>query len=113
MIPKHCRDSIDRYVREGIPPGGFVRAVLQNDLAQAMGRADVENRHRLFDIVSYIYNWVPSDCWGSPEKVEDWFALSKEDRIKITDAFLKLHSKDFWALPELKPYWAKEVMSNG
>ena len=72
MIPEHLRRAIDRYVEHGTPLGGFLTAVICNDLKGALGKADTVSRASLFDIVSYCYNEIPSDCWGSPEKMAAW-----------------------------------------
>ena len=66
------KEGIDRYAQHHIPTGSFLQAVLSNDLCGAMGQADDENRRDIFEIVSYCYNEIPSDCWGSPEKVQRW-----------------------------------------
>ncbi len=71
-VPAHTIGGIDRYVNQRIEPGGFLRAVFENNLSEAFGRADIENRESLFDIVAYIYNDCPSACWGSPERVQKW-----------------------------------------
>jgi len=71
-IPQHIRAGLDRYVKGGIKTGGFLYAVLTNDLFEAVGRADIESRINLFDICDYIYNKVPLSCWGSKEKVKEW-----------------------------------------
>jgi hypothetical protein len=68
----HIVPTLDRYVLNHIPTGGFLEAVLSNDLKEACARADSQNRYLLFEIVSYLYNEVPSACWGSPEKVQKW-----------------------------------------
>lgn len=68
------KESLDRYVRDSTPTGDFLRAVLSNDLMQAMARADDENRRDLFDICDYVYNDMPSGCHGSPEIVKAWLA---------------------------------------
>ena len=65
-------NSIDRYVNHRIEPGGFVRAVLENDLKGAFGKADAYNRERMFEIVKYCYNEIPATCWGSKEAVDNW-----------------------------------------
>lgn len=70
--PEIVKDSLKLYVERRIPPGGFLTAVLENNLFEAFGRADLTNRHALFDITAYIYNKLPSSCWGSPEKVDNW-----------------------------------------
>lgn len=70
----HIIPCIDRYVDHRIPTGGFLEAVLSNDLREAFGRADIQNRYLMFDIVSYLYSEVPSACWGSPERVKNWLS---------------------------------------
>ena len=85
MIPQSTRDAIDRYVNDHCPIGGFLKAVLSNDLVASFGRADEENRKALFEIVSYVYNEIPSNCWGSPEKVTKWIAAGAAAR-DATDA---------------------------
>jgi len=76
-IPQRILESLGAYVNERRPTGGFLRAILENNLMEAMGRADEDNRQCLFHIVSYIYNELPMDCWGSPEKVRDWLNAKK------------------------------------
>jgi len=71
-IPRAVKESLDRYVYHRIPTGGFLYAVLTNDLFEAVGRADDCNLACLPEICSYIYNEVPSTCWGSPEAVQLW-----------------------------------------
>ncbi len=65
-------ESLKRYVKQRIPTGGFLRAVLENDLFRAIDRADDDNRRDIHEICMYIYNEIPLTCWGSPEKVEQW-----------------------------------------
>jgi len=81
MIPQHTKYQIDEYVKNQIPPGSFVRAVLGNDLMEAFMRADDINLHYMKDIVMYVYNDIPSHCWGSPGIV-DLFLSLREKRIK-------------------------------
>ena len=69
MIPERTIASLDRYVNHKILPGGFLTAVLSNDLFLAVGRADRENLAALPEIVQYIYNELPTGAWGSEEAV--------------------------------------------
>jgi len=71
------KSAIDRYVASGIPPGGFLLAVLQNDLKEAFARADEGNTRDMFEIVSYCYNNIPSVAWGSPAAVLAWLARER------------------------------------
>lgn len=81
-LPENLRASLDRYARYGVPTGGFLRAVLENDLQTAIARADQFSLVALPAIAAYIYNCLPSDCWGGPSTVEAhierWFARSEE-----------------------------------
>lgn len=71
-IELRFKESIDRYVEHKVPTGDFLKAVLENDLAGALGRADLEAMDNIRHIVCYIWNEVPSQCWGSKEKVSKW-----------------------------------------
>lgn len=65
------KESLDRYAKDRIPPGGFLTAVLENDLMSAIASADHMNRQRLSEICKYVYNNLPSSIWGSREKVQN------------------------------------------
>jgi hypothetical protein len=70
--------SIRRYADEHCPTGGFLEAVLSNDLKEAVGRADDENIRVIPEIVCYCYNEIPNRCWGSPERVRAWLEQMKD-----------------------------------
>lgn len=76
------KDTLDRYAQQGIPTGGFLRAVLANDLMEAMGRADPGNRATMFEICSYVYNEIPYNCHGSYKIVDEWIEKHREKREK-------------------------------
>lgn len=69
-------DSLLEYVFNNCPTGGFLSAVLENDLSGAINRADLENRRCIADYVIFIWNYLPRDCWGSKERVDNWKGLS-------------------------------------
>jgi len=71
--------TLERYVNDRCPTGGFLHAVLSNDLMEACARADMHNQRRLPEIATYIYNNLPMISWGSPEKVDAW--LKREEQI--------------------------------
>lgn len=70
--------ALERYVKRAISPGQFLRAVLENDLFEAIGRADSYNRASLFHIVRYIYNNLPGHSFGSPGHVERFLKMRRE-----------------------------------
>lgn len=78
-IEQRFKEAIDRYVSHGVPTGGFLQAVLENDLMGAIGRADSDAMDNIRHIISYLYNEAPSPCWGSKEKVTKWFETHKPE----------------------------------
>ena len=78
LCPKNIVHTIDRYVNNGLQPGGFVTAVLTNDLTSAVMLADSNNLENLPHIVAYIYDSVPSNCWGSKDRVRAWVEKKHE-----------------------------------
>lgn len=77
-IPAHTKEAIIRYVKYGLHPGGFLEAVICNDLKGAVTRADAWNQEKLVNIVAYFYNFCPSGCWGSRENMEAWMEQKTE-----------------------------------
>ncbi len=71
-LPEHMRDAARRYIEDRIAPGGFLTAVLENNLAEAFGRADRINSKHIGDWVHWLYWDIPSEAWGSPEAVGTW-----------------------------------------
>jgi hypothetical protein len=71
-VPEHTAGAIDAFIATGQPVGGFVNAVLTNDLFRAFDRADPENIAHMQDIVTYVYNEAPMGCYGNQETVDAW-----------------------------------------
>ena len=71
-LPPHLQGGVKRYIEEGVPPGGFLTAVIENNLRLAVGHADPISLAALRDIVRFFYNESPGDCWGTPEKRKLW-----------------------------------------
>jgi len=78
-LPDHIREGFRGYIEDRTPPGGLVRACLENSLVGAFGAADEINRRRMFDIANFLYNEAPSPCWGSREKVKAWLHGEKHE----------------------------------
>ncbi len=72
LIPSQMHGAVERYLMQGIPPGSFLTAVLENDLVGSFGRADGENLEAMKGWADFIYNYLPTGCHGSPEVVDDW-----------------------------------------
>jgi len=71
-IPEHMHDGIVLYLVHKIPPGGFLTAVLENDLFGACSKADHINIGLLYVYCTFFYTVCPPGCYGSPEKVKAW-----------------------------------------
>jgi hypothetical protein len=71
-IPPAIKAAIDEHVLNGRTPGNFVQAVLENDLAAAVLKADQTNYLMLGAIVGYCFNTLPYSCWGTKQAVEYW-----------------------------------------
>lgn len=65
-------DSLIRYAETGCPTGGFLEAVLSNDLMGAARAADPDNRKCLVEIALFVLWELPKDCHGSPEAYRAW-----------------------------------------
>jgi hypothetical protein len=78
LCPAHLRESLNAYVLQGRETGGFLRAVLENNLMEAIGRADHANLALLPHIVAYVYNNVPTNVYGSKEAVDRHIAMMRK-----------------------------------
>lgn len=64
--------ALNEYVQRGRMPGGFLRAVLENDLSGAICRADADNLAALDEIVIFLNSEIPARAWGDPGNVKQW-----------------------------------------
>ena len=71
-LPEHMQSGAQDYVERRYPPGGFLAAVLENDLVGAFGKADKDNAAAMAEWARWLWNEAPSQCWGSPAKVKAW-----------------------------------------
>jgi hypothetical protein len=79
-------ESITAYIKLGRPVGGFLTAVICNDLREACGHADEENLANLPAFVAYLHNEAPYNCWGSRENMDawlHWFEVNATDTLGV------------------------------
>jgi hypothetical protein len=67
--------GVQRYIEHGIPPGGFLSAVISNDLREAASHADSTNRELLYEWVKFFANNAPQLCWGSLKSFNNWIEV--------------------------------------
>lgn len=73
-VPATLHDGLARYIAERRPVGGFLRAVLENDLMNTYRRADEGALPKVHYIVSFLVSHAPADCWGSLDAVVAWLS---------------------------------------
>ena len=71
-LPEVMQPHARAYVENHESVGGFLTAVLSNNLVDAFGYADPDNRAAMHDWCMWLFNDIPSACWGSPLKVARW-----------------------------------------
>ena len=85
-IPERMKPGIRRYILDGVIPGHFLSAIVCNDLFDAFGRADDENVKIIEDYIRFFYNYPPSGCYGSEERVRAWMkdggANGREEKMR-------------------------------
>lgn len=81
-LPDNLKESIDAFVETGRPTGSFLQACIDNNLREALGRADEISLAALPAIVGYLYNECPAHCWGKPDSSARWIEQKRIEREK-------------------------------
>lgn len=81
-IPDDAGESIEMYVKHGIPPGSFLTAIICNNLRDAFGQADRINAENIPAYVMYFYWEVPAHICGDPATMNHWIRACIEKRAK-------------------------------
>ncbi len=81
-VPEHLHEGLVAWVRTGRPVGSFLTAVLENDLREAVFRADLTNLWKLRELCIWLNNFTPAFCSGSPETAKAWREIGGLDGIE-------------------------------
>ncbi len=76
-IPSYMERALRAYVIHHKEPGKFLQAVIQNNLCEAVNRADEKNMFIIRGWVGIFYNFTPSLCHGSVEKYREWVKMGR------------------------------------
>jgi hypothetical protein len=69
----HLAPGLRAYLESRQETGGFLRSVLENDLAQAVNRIDrTQSIEILRALVHLVWNYFPAASHGSAENVQKW-----------------------------------------
>ena len=78
-IPEYMQGGIIRYYENGLSPGHFLTAVINNDLKEACARADETNKYCLHKYVMWFYNQAPMGSWGHEDATRNWIKRFHEE----------------------------------
>ena len=82
-LPDHMKEGVINYLEKGIKPGGFLFAMLKNDLFSAVAKADSNNSKLFKHWIIFIYNQFPMDSFGSEEKVIKWMKERQKNNYSV------------------------------
>ena len=71
-LPGYMWEGIRHHVSVGEPTGHFLTALLSNNMADVVSHGDDNNMALLKVWVLYLYNVLPSGCWGTGDKCQAW-----------------------------------------
>ncbi len=71
-IPSHFIAGLERYLAFGIHPGGFMRAILSNDLVDVINRADADALSCLRPLSLLVFDCIDTRAWGTRQRVDEW-----------------------------------------
>jgi len=72
-IPKYTMPGLIDHVLLGHSTGEFLWLLLTGAPWQTViAKADAYNRMNLIDYQRFLYNHVPSSCWGTEKEVLNW-----------------------------------------
>lgn len=75
------RPGIDRWVNDGITPGGFLWAVISGESApRVVSLADERSKRDLVEICHYVFYKIPSAAQGSRATCADWAKRLRGDQ---------------------------------
>ncbi len=72
LVPSGLRSGLIRHILVGGTVGGFLTALLENDLMEAVPRADSGSLAGLRELCQFVHGYTPRDCHGSREIVRAW-----------------------------------------
>lgn len=85
MIPPLLLEGLQRYIDQRVETGSFLRAVLSNDLTDAVRRADPDSFAALPLLLDWLRDNAPAACWGSPGRVQSWLRVCQMCRHPLVE----------------------------
>ena len=82
-ITMDCQEAIFGYLVYGWEPGGFLTAVMANDLYRAATVADIANVDHLAYVAKFVVYALPQASYGNYYQVKTWLRLTDQAREEI------------------------------
>jgi len=82
-IPQETFKALQNYVVNHRAPGGFLAALLSNNLMETVLMSNLDNRQSIPLIFEYVLHHCPGNCWGSPEAVEKWVSVPNRNKFAL------------------------------
>jgi hypothetical protein len=82
-VHQDCREALFHYLLFGLNPGGFLTAVLTNDLYRASTVCDFENARRLSFVARVVLHALPPESFGNDQIMNAWQARTDQERERI------------------------------
>jgi hypothetical protein len=70
--PPHAKEAMINYLEHKWEPGGYLSAVLENDLFGAYAHADLKSLKEMDALILWVYNFAPASCWGKKGSIAGW-----------------------------------------
>jgi hypothetical protein len=71
-IPDYMQEGLLAYIIDARSVGGFLQAVIANDLKAAVHRGDDINQRALHCYMKFLYNHAPNACFGHEGAAAYW-----------------------------------------
>jgi hypothetical protein len=85
-LPEHMQRPLRLWIEQGFPHprmmGAFLKALLQNNLVGTYHTADDTNLKNIPAFVNFLYNYAPTESWGSSESLEKWWQYHQDIKEK-------------------------------
>lgn len=95
QIPARLAGGLARYILGRVRIGGFLRAILENDLFEAVVCGDEVSLAYIPNLVWIIYNYAPAGCRG--DHVDEWLRVDRNDpEIELEDALILQRYGKYW-----------------
>lgn len=103
-VDNTIRCTLANYVVYGFHPGGFMTAVIANDLYRAACAADHQNKENLAHIAEWVFwsmdkNSDVRQAYGSYDAVKKWCSSDNTVRLKLQQDLEKSYTWDSLKTP--------------